>query len=249
MFAVIGLTLALVFESLSIKKTLWYLLLICLGLLFILKIHAVEFLYYALYLGVIPVIFIDKIAKFCRKHPFYAVFSIVGIVSLLTVLVPIIKKIPYKEPELLRYLSLEKLPALFQKIESDGHIVVSYYNKFFTTMNEIISLSSLLLFCMFFVLIYRVYMKKERLVKPRAFIFVFISSLFIYIPVMQFTAGVASLLTYPRLAYRFYFTSLLFVVIPMVLFYFLSLWHQRKLYCSCFAIDILLLQIQHVIQP
>jgi len=97
MFAVTGLTLALVFESLSIKKTLWYLLLICLGLLFILKIHAVEFLYYALYLGVIPVIFIDKIAKFCRKHPSYAVFSVVGLVSLLTVLVPIVKKIPYKK--------------------------------------------------------------------------------------------------------------------------------------------------------
>ena len=246
MFAVTGLTLALVFESLSIKKTLWYLLLICLGLLFILKIHAVEFLYYALYLGVIPVIFIDKIAKFCRKHPSYAVFSVVGLVSLLTVLVPIVKKIPYKEPELLRHLSFEKLPALFQKIESDGHIVVSYYNKFFTTMNELISLFSLFVLYVFCAHIQGVYEKRETGESKSVYVRVYFIAVYIYSCYAVYgrccqsvdisEVGISFLLQFSSFCGHSYGTILFFesVASKKTLF-------AEFLYYNCLAIDILLL--------
>lgn len=59
-----GLTLSLFFEKLSLKKKIFYSTLILLFSLVILKIHAMEYLYFLMYLSILPLIFIDKIYIF-----------------------------------------------------------------------------------------------------------------------------------------------------------------------------------------
>ena len=229
MLVITGLSITLIFESLSIKKISLHMILICIGLLFILKIHAAEFLYYLLYISVILIVFLDKIILFYKQHTYYALLSSGAMIVSLMILIPIVKKIPHQEPLILKYLSFDQFPMLLQKIQTEGGMVLSHFNKASTTMNALIYLSIIFMLFILFVFLYRVYKQKEEHLNKKMFFFLLLTSLFIFIPIIQFTAGLASVLTYQRLVYRFYFSSMLFMVIPIFVFYFLSLIHKKKL--------------------
>ena len=67
--------------------------------------------------------------------------------------------------------------------------------------------------------VFRYYKKYQDIVNLRLLLFFFITSLFIFIPVFIPTAGLASLLTYATISYRFYYSSLLFLALPSFIFY------------------------------
>jgi len=240
MFVITGLSITLIFQSLSVKKILFYITLIFLGLFFILKIHAAEFLYYVLYISIIPLVFLDKIILLCKRHPYYALLSSGTMIISFIILIPIVKKIPYREPLIFKYLSFDQFPLLLQKIQTDGGMVLSHFNKASTTINALIYVSIIFMLFILFVFLYRVYKQKEKLLNKRMFFFLLVTSLFIFIPIIQFTAGLASVLTYQRLVFRFYFSSMLFIMIPIFVFYFLNLVNKRKLIIINFFIIFIL---------
>ncbi len=236
-----GLILSIIFESLSFIKNIFYVVCIFAISFFILTIHAAEFLYFLMYLSVLPIVFIDKIFLLFKRHPYYAFFSAVIVVIALKSFIVFIKDFSYREPLLLKYMSFEKLPELLYKINSDGAFIISRLNRAFVGINELIYLSVFLMIIMLLLFFYRRYKKYTPLLYVRIFIFIVIASLFIFIPVLQFTAGLAGLVTYPQLVYRFYYSSLLFVIVPSASFYFLSLLQKRNLLIINLTIIALLL--------
>jgi hypothetical protein len=58
--------------------------------------------------------------------------------------------------------------------------------------------------------------------------FLIIGSIFVLIPINQITAGIASLLTYQRLVHRFYYSSIIFMVIPIFSYLLLCILKKNK---------------------
>ena len=236
-----GLTLSIIFESLSFRKNIFYAVYIFTISFFILTIHAAEFLYFLMYLGVLLIVSIDKIFLVFKRYPYYAFFSSIISIIAITVFLDFIKSFSYREPLLLKYMSFEKLPELLYKINSDGAFIISRLNRAFASINELINLSIFLMIIIILIFFYRRYKKYTPLLHLRMFVFIVITSLFILIPVIQFTAGLAGLVTYPQLAHRLYYSSLLFVLVPSASFYVLSLLQKRNLLIVNLTIITLLL--------
>lgn len=224
-----GLTLSLVFENLSLKKKIFYSLLILFFSFLILKIHAMEYLYFLMYLSILALSFIDKIYIVFKKNIYYSIpvsiFSIIVLIEFLS----IIKQYSYRLPPILKYMSFEKLPDLFSKISENGQYILLRLNRASSSINELIYLTLSIFILMLIILIYRRYKNVISHINTRMFIFIFITSLFILIPITEFTAGLASLITYPQITHRFYYSSLIFIGIPIVVFYLLSIIGIKKL--------------------
>ena len=90
-----------------------------------------------------------------------------------------------------------------------------------STFNELIYITLSLYIFMIMLITYRKYNSKSPIMNTPMFVFIFITSSFICIPVNEFTAGFASIITYPSIVHRFYFSSLLFMGIPLIIYYML----------------------------
>ena len=220
---ILAFTLCILFKPLSsVRKTLYFLMIVSLSFL-VLKIHSMEYLYYLMYLGILLMVYSDKIVFMLRKNPLKSLGFLtllgIGVIKLL----PTIKSYSYRESSLFSYLSIDKLPKLLSEIEKRGEMVTHHYNKASTTMNELIILS--LFFIGFFtlLLLYRKYKYHPLPVNLRMALFLGISSLFILIPLFTYSAGFASLLTYDTVSHRFYYSALIFLVVPACVYYLLMI--------------------------
>ena len=217
-----GLTLSLIFEKPSFKKKFFYSVFILFFSFLILKIHAMEYLYFLMYLSILALIFIDRIYIIFKKNIYYSIpMSIISIIAVIEFL-SLIKQYSYRLPPILKYMSFEKLPDLFSKISEHGEYIILHLNRASSVINELINLTIILFIPMFLILIYRRYKNIPSHINIRMFIFIFITSLFILIPVTEFTAGLASLVTYSKIIHRFYYSSLIFIAMPIIVFYILS---------------------------
>ena len=70
----------------------------------------------------------------------------------------------------------------------------------------------------------------KSIVHTRMVIFLLITSLFIAIPLTKLTGGIASLLTYTTVVHRFYYSSLLFLILPVSVFYIYTLLKMKRAY-------------------
>jgi len=218
----LGLTLSIVFEPLSRIHKSFYLLTIFLLSYVIMKVHAMEYIYFLMYLGVLLLIHSDKIFTYLRKNLLIS-FGLVILLGLIIVKIfPFIRNYSYRESSLFNYLSIEKLPQLLLEIQKQGEIVLTHYNKASTTINELMILSLFLIAFFILLFFYRRYKKYPLLINIRVALFLCITSLFILIPLFTYSAGLASILTYNTVSYRFYYSSLIFLILPSFVFYFLS---------------------------
>jgi len=218
-----GLTISFFFEPVSHKNKIIKVLSIVLLLYTILRIHAMEFLYFMMYMGVLVLVYLDKLMVVWKKY-IYLSFPL----SLLFIYVAIqlidnIKTYAYRASPIFEYLSFEKLPLLMEKIRAEGSMVVWHYSRVSFTLNEMIYLSLAAATLLVVIAIYRRFRSAPVYIKFRLALFLFITSLFVLIPVFQYTAGFASLLTYTTIVWRFYFSSLLFLAIPSFIFYLFSI--------------------------
>lgn len=92
-------------------------------------------------------------------------------------------------------MSFEKLPDLFSKISENGQYILLHLNRASSSINELMNLTLILFILMAIVLIYRRNIDVIPRINTRMFIFIIITSLFVLIPVTEFTAGLASLVT------------------------------------------------------
>ncbi len=142
----------------------------------------------------------------------------------------VLKTSSYRLPVLFDYLSFEKFPDLVSLILSKGQILTTYYNKAYSTMNELMYLSLFAAVIMLTLVLYRYYKKKPCLLNIRILLFLVITSFFVCIPLNDLTGGIASILTYTTVSYRFYFSTLLFPIIPAFVLYTYRLIHIKNLW-------------------
>ena len=87
-------------------------------------------------------------------------------------------------------------------------------------MNALVYLSLFAVAFMLSVALYRHFKQYDTpYINLRILIFLTITSLFVFIPLTNFTSGFAIMLTYTDITYRFYYSSLLFLALPASVFY------------------------------
>ncbi len=236
-----GLTISLIFESSSNQIKAMKLLLIVIVAYTVLRIHAMEFIYFLMYLFVLMLMYIDKIIFAWKKYIYIALPLTLMFIYGVFQLIDRIQTFSYRQVPIFEYLSIEKLPQLLDKVRFEGTIITQHYNKAYLTLNELVYLSLAVISLLLIIVIYRHYKKYTEDIHVRLLLFLFIASFFILIPVFQYSAGIAGLLTYRTISYRFYFSSLLFLVIPVFMFYIFRLFKLRKIWMLNLLIFFILL--------
>ena len=225
-----GLTISLIFESSSNQIKAIKLLLILIVAYIVLRIHAMEFIYFLMYLFVLLLVYIDKIIFAWKKYIYIALPLTLTFAYGVFQLIERIQTFSYRKVAILKYLSIEKLPQFLDKVRFEGTIITQHYNKAYSTLNELIYLSLAVISLLLIIVIYRHYKNYTEDIHTRLLLFLFITSFFILIPIFQYSAGIAGLLTYRTISYRFYFSSLLFLVIPVITFYIFRLFKLHKIW-------------------
>lgn len=235
-----GLAISLIFDPSSNKNKIIKALSILFLIYMVLRIHAMEFLYFAMYMGVLIMIYLDKLIMLCKKYIYFSFPALLLLIYTLVQFVDKIKVYAYRPSPIFNYLSFEKLPQLLEKISSNGKIIVQHYNRASSIMNELIYLSLVAITLVLILAIYRYYKGYPAYIKMRLAIFLFITSFFILIPIFKYTAGIASILTYTSISWRFYFSSLLFLAVPSFVFYLFLIFKIRNVFMLNATIIIIL---------
>ena len=236
-----GLTISLIFESSLYKTKLIQALIIILLSYIVLRIHAMEFIYFLMFMSVLILVYIDKIILTWKKYIYISLPLTLLSLYVLIQAIEHIKTYAYRKSPIFDYLSFEKLPQLLEKIRSNGQVITQHYNKASFTLNELIYVSLVAISIFLIIVTFRYYKKYPVDVNIRFVIFLFITSFFILIPVFQYTSGLASLLTYKTIAYRFYFSSLLFLALPASIFYIFKLFRLSNIWMLNLGIFLIIL--------
>ncbi len=188
------------------------------------NIHSMEIVYFLLYLITIFIVFIDKVFIYVKKHKIIFLIIITLLIFSIFNISYIIHGISYKEPLLIKYISSGDFNLLWQKIIEDGNALITRFNRASASMNELIYLS-LSLLPLLIIFSYLQTKKYNKIFNIRTIVFIVITSLFVLIPVFKITAGLASLVTYLFVVNRFYYSSSIFLVIPLlswIIIYFIT---------------------------
>ena len=235
-----GWTISLLYEAAPVRKKILLITGIVLVSFVILAIHSMEYIYYLMYLCVLALVHLDKIVALAKRHFWISVGILSGVVLLFWNIHTLIHVVSYREPPLLHYLSFDKLPLLWEKILRDGHFVATRLSRAHASFNELYILSLLLITITAVTVFLRLLMHKTRIVQPRLLTFVAITSFFVFIPVTDMTAGIGAILTHVNLVNRFYYSSLLFLAVPVTVFYFLRLADKDRILIVNMAVALLL---------
>jgi len=229
---ILGLTIVLIFEKRSWKIKLFIILQILLISKFILQVHAMEFLYYIMHLCILGVIFFDKVFIFIKKY-FYLLPLIIGLIYYTLIIYPSDK------PQILNYLECSKFSQLYEKIIHEGSILLHGYNRAYASINELMYvIGGISIFFILYILFLK-YNNKKIYIHTRLLLYLYITSLFLLIPLYQFTGGLFALITKTVVVNRLYYSSSLFVLLPIVVYYFTSKYNLRIVFLNLSIILIL----------
>lgn len=227
---VMALSISLVLEEKSIKEKIFYMLVIVFLSYIILKIHAMEYIYYLMYMILFTLVYVDKIFKVWKQNLYYSLPLTIFLFFFMYQFVEYIKTSSYRVPPLFNYFSFDKLPELLAEIDSRGNTLIYHYSRYSSNINELMLVSIILISLLSIIVFYRHIRKYETIINIRMVIFLLGASFFIFIPLTTVTGGVASLLTYTAVAHRFYYSSLLFFAIPVSVFYIYTFFKVKRVY-------------------
>ena len=226
----LGLLFYLLFEEHSQRERIRVLFLFLICMVIVLTIHNAEFVYFLLYLFLLSFIFLDNIIRFAKKH--YTVT--LGTLSILGVLLYNIQVVVHfvadRTPPILNYLDFDKIDIFLTKLKSDGAFIVAKLSRSWACYNELFTVSLTLITITFIFIIYQKYIRRTQSCKVniRLFFFIVLASLFIFIPMNKYSAGLASMITYKFVVHRFYFGSLIFLAMPISLYCFVSMFQLKN---------------------
>ena len=216
---IVALSLIITVEKQFMSKSLFYLFQIIFFSIVILWMHATEFIYYAMYLLLIFTLFFNRIFSVYRTY--FLQISIVLIILVYGFYYFLTQGFIYRDPQLFNHFSTD----LYTKIMSIGKVQVEMLSRSFASMNELIYLSLLLILIMFIVVI----KNRDKDINIKFLLLLFISSLFVLIPINTFASGVASMLIHEAYVNRFYYASSVFIVLPVVVYYFVQLQNLKDM--------------------
>jgi len=210
----ISLILVLLFESNSTPIKLFYILQTLSIFIFIILIHPMEFLYLLIYLSVLSMIYIDIVWIYMKRYYIYIIPAILAITMGI--------KYRYHDqlPPIIEYLSIDRLPQLYHLIEKNGDILVLQgFNRAFASFNELMILSLILGIGVLILSIFRRLRHLDSIVYFRFYLFLLVTSLLVLVPIFEFSAGLASIITKVEVVNRFYYSASIFLILPISIFY------------------------------
>ena len=219
-----ALTMVLFLEHTSTQKKLFFIFQIILLSMFILRVHAMEFMYYLMYLSVFTLIYIDKVSLTLKKYYYI-------LIPLLAVIVYFILNYQSEDSKFLSYLTIEKIPSFYERVIWTGHVITTQLNRSYASINELMYLIYYMSIVVFFIFIWHWYRNKQY-VNPRIFIFLFITALFVTIPLYDFTAGLFGLITRNNVIHRMYYSSSIFVLLPILVYYVSQMYNLNLKYTN-----------------
>lgn len=187
-----------------------------------------ELMYYFMYIVVFALIYVEKTYSFIRKYCCAFVLSIATGVLL-------ISKNLHDDTNFFYFLSkaIDKGDPvyLYRKIMAAGEVVTEHYNRSSYAINEMVYF---LFYFAIIVLIYFIWnnIRRNAQINSRLFIFILLTSLFILIPVYLFPAGLFALITREHVVHRLYFSSSLFVLLPIFVYYILHRYTVKLRYIN-----------------
>jgi hypothetical protein len=203
--------------------------LIFLILFIVLNLHPMELFYFILYIAIFMLIYVRTLLRQVKRLG-YRVVPLIGAIILLLIYLPeLLRSFAYREILLFRYLSLEKLLQFPDDIISYGTKVVMYVSRSKYYMNELIYLTLLLIPVLAGIILYRYMTRRTCYINIPLFGFIVLASLSVFIPQNIYSAGIASILTYTDVVYRFAYSSLLFLILPIFVNYLLTLVNRQRI--------------------
>lgn len=216
-----ALTIVMVSEKTSIKNRMFFILQILLLSVFILQAHAMEYLYYLMYLSVLSIVYIDKLYNFFKQY-YYLLILMAGLAFYF------INNNESDKSEIFNYLSIEKFPLLYDKIMSEGNLLIHGINRSFAVINELMYLICVAGILMILHFLWNHINRRHTDINIRMLIFIFITSLFVLIPLNQYTGGLFAMISRLDVVHRIYYSSSLFVILPMSIYYLYGILNKNR---------------------
>jgi hypothetical protein len=159
-------------------------------------------------MAVFGLVFIDKVYLLLKRY-FYL------LIPLIIAIIYMAKHYQPEKSQIFKYLSWEKLPKLYNKIMESGLWLLNGYNRAHASVNELMYF--ILYFAMVFVgyLLWQKYKKRTFNLEGRVLFFVMLTSLFVLIPLYQFSGGLLSVISRMNVVNRLYYSASLFLLIPL----------------------------------
>ena len=216
-----ALTIITLFEHHSWKLKLFYLLQIIVISRFILQAHSMEYLYYLMYLSVLLLLYFRELLPLFKKY-YYLVIPFI--------LLPVFFSQYYQAEkyQLFTYLHSYRFSDLYRAIIEQGDLLMAGANRASAAVNELMKVALFSGTVMLFVLMLQKIKEKDQSINLKMFLFLFITSLFFLIPLFTFSGGFAAIITKMGAVNRFFYSASLFVLLPVSLYYFISLIFKKN---------------------
>lgn len=229
-FYITALTLVLLLENTSRSKKIFFITQITSISLFILQAHPMEFMYYLMYLTTFFLFYSNMFFTIVKKYYYLVIFPISGLFYFLT-------NLRTSDSKLLSLIKEEGFFSIYQNIITTGNTVLQHFNRSSHIINELMYIIGY--FTIFIALYFLWYRKKKDVfLNQKIFIFVLITSAFIFIPLYQISAGVFGLITKEQVVHRIYYSSSIFILLPIFTYILL-----RKLRHSLIVTNIFILTL------
>jgi hypothetical protein len=243
MFILMAITLSLIYDNLHLRSKILHIITMIILSIIILKIHSMEYIYFLLYIFILSILYSDKLIYFFKNHIFLLIITIMIISLFLLNIHAFFQFIYYREPAFLQYVSYDKLPMLWEKIIKDGNFVVARLSRSQASINELFYVSLVLVIVLLLLASIRHIMHKNKFIHFRLLCFLAITSFFVFIPINTYTAGLSAVITHVNLVNRFYYSSLVFMVVPITVFYFIQHLDKKNILILNFIILTILLSV------
>jgi hypothetical protein len=214
-----ALSLILYFEDKSILVKLFYTFQILILSLFILKIHSMEYIYYILYILILSAVFFKNTLYLFKKYYYI-------IIPILLLLLYFFKSNQGDNTRLINYLYSGDFKEIYHLILYEGSLIVNGLNRANSAINELMYVT-LLMTIISFILLFR---DRNREIDIKIYFFILLTSMFILIPIFSITAGIYSLLTKINVVNRVYYSSSIYLLLPISLYYISSQFKKNTLY-------------------
>jgi len=223
---IFALSLLLVAQKQSLSKSLLHLFQIIFFSIVILWMHAIEFIYYAMYLFLICLIYWRQI--FTGFKTYYIQSSFVLLTLFYGLFYFFTHDFVYRKPKIFQYLSFEHIDELYSKLMTVGKIQVEISSRAFASLNELIYILLFVIVIMLILKVYHYLQKMDDNIDGKVFVLLATSSFFVLIPINIFASGLASMLVSEVYVNRYYYASSVFMVLPIAVYYFMQLYMPKK---------------------
>ena len=218
---ILALTIITIFEPISWGRKLFYLLQILVISRLILQMHSMEYFYYLMYIFVLSLVYWRALYGFIKKHYMIVLPFVLAIFYFA-------KRYQPEHSQLLTLLWNRDFSGIYHAVITYGERLQTGANRSWAAYNELMTLS-LLLGAIMLYLLWRRKGEEERIkVDKKMYLYLFLTSLFVLLPLNTVTGGILAVITRMDVVHRFYFSASLFVLIPVTFYYFITLYYRKS---------------------